>query len=61
MGKYCRADVEAIAMKHVNAALYSNVTPEVVQADGTEQVEGFTAGPIGDKLVVRFKKVANVA
>lgn len=45
------------AMKHAIAAVYSNFTTEIVDAEGIEQAEGFTAGPVGDKLVLRFKKV----
>lgn len=44
-------------MKHAIAAIYTNFTTEIVDAEGIEQAEGFTAGPIGDKLVLRFKHV----
>ncbi|KAF2115007.1 cytochrome P450 [Lophiotrema nucula] len=45
------------SMKHAIAAIYSNFTTEVVDAEGIEQAEGFTAGPVGDKLVLRFRRV----
>lgn len=44
-------------MKHAIAAIYTNFTTEVVDAEGIEQAEGFTAGPAGDKLVLQFSKV----
>ncbi|KAJ4305231.1 hypothetical protein N0V90_000762 [Kalmusia sp. IMI 367209] len=49
------------SMKHAVAALYSNFTTEIFDAEGIEQAEGFTAGPIGEKLILRFEKVADVA
>jgi hypothetical protein len=42
-------------MKNVIAAIYTNFTTEIVDAEGIEQAEGFTAGPTGDKLVLGFK------
>lgn len=44
-------------MKNSIGAMYTNFTTEIVDAGEIEQAEGFTAGPIGDKLVLRFKEV----
>lgn len=44
-------------MKLVVAALYTNYKTEIVDAEGIEQADVFTAGPVGDKLILRFKLV----
>lgn len=44
-------------MKYAIAAIYTNFTTEVVDAEGIEQAEGFTAGPISNKLVLRYTNV----
>lgn len=49
-------DVEA-EMKSVIAAVYTNSTTEIVDDAGIEQADAFIAGPVGGKLVLRFKHV----
>lgn len=39
------------------AGIYTNFTSEIVDAEGIEQGEGFAAGPVGNKLVLRFRHV----
>lgn len=45
------------AMKLVIAAVYSNFTTSIVDAQGIEQDEGFTAGPKGNKLLLQFHRI----
>lgn len=40
------------------AAIYSNFETEVVDDEGIEQEDAFVAGPVGEKLVLRFRIVA---
>ena len=44
-------------MKLILAAIYSNFTTHIVDDDGIEQSDGYTARPTGDKLYVRLEKV----
>lgn len=44
-------------MKHAIAAIYTNYTSAIVDAEGIEQDEGFSAGPKGNKLVLQFEHV----
>jgi len=44
-------------MKLVIAAIYTNFETEIVDAEGIEQTDAFISGPVGEKLVLRFKKV----
>lgn len=44
-------------MKLVVAAVYTNYTTEIVQDEGMEQADTFISGPVGGKLVLRFKRV----
>ncbi len=44
-------------MKLVAAAIYTNYKTEIVDAEGIEQADAFISGPIGEKLVLRFKHV----
>jgi hypothetical protein len=39
-------------------AIYSNFETEVVDDEGIEQEDAFVAGPVGEKLVLRFRTVA---
>ena len=39
------------------AAIYSNFTSYVVDDTGIEQEDGYTCGPKGEKLILRFQKV----
>lgn len=45
------------AMKHAVAAIYTNFATSIVDAEGIEQDEGFSAGPKGNKLVLQFHHV----
>lgn len=44
-------------MKHAVAALYTNFTSHVVDAEGIEQTDGYTASPKGNKLVLQWRHV----
>jgi hypothetical protein len=44
-------------MKLAIAAIYTNFTTTIVDAEGIEQDEGFMAGPKGNKLVLQFRGV----
>lgn len=46
-----------VEMKLVVAAVYTNYTTEIVDAEGIEQADEFISGPVGEKLVLRFKHV----
>ncbi len=39
------------------AVIYSNFETEIVDDEGIEQEDAFLAGPVGDKLVLRFRAV----
>lgn len=45
------------AIKHAVAAIYTNFSTELVDADGIEQADGFIPSPMGEKLVLRFRRV----
>lgn len=44
-------------MKFAIAGIYTNFTSSIVDAEGIEQAEGFTAGPKGNKLVLQYQHV----
>ncbi|MCJ1433063.1 hypothetical protein MMC27_002422 [Xylographa pallens] len=44
-------------MKFLLAAIYTNYTTSVVDDEGIEQEDAYTAGPVGNKLVVKFARV----
>ncbi|KAH8811985.1 cytochrome P450 [Xylogone sp. PMI_703] len=44
-------------IKLVAAAVYTNFTTHIVNDDGIEQTDGYTCGPTGNKLLLRFKRV----
>ena len=46
-----------LEMKLAIAALYTNFRTHIVNDDGIEQEDGYTAGPKGDQLTVRFEKI----
>jgi unspecific monooxygenase len=39
------------------AAVYTNYSSHIVDAEGIEPVDEFIAGPRGGKLILRFEKV----
>ena len=47
----------AIDMKMVLAAIYTNFETVVVDDEGIEQVDSYTAPPRGHRLVLRFEPV----
>lgn len=48
---------QSVAMKLVIAAIYSNFTTSIKDAEGIEQDEGFTAGPRGNRLMVQLHRL----
>jgi hypothetical protein len=44
-------------MKNIVAAIYTNFTSHVVDDDGIEQAGGYSGGPVGGKLILRFQEV----
>lgn len=45
------------ALKLVIATIYTNYTTEIVDDEGIEQMDSYVAGPVGEKLILRFKHV----
>lgn len=43
-------------MKFAIASIYTNFTSSIVDAEGIEQDEGFTAGPKGQKLILQYSR-----
>jgi hypothetical protein len=43
-------------MKLLAAAIYSNYMTAVVDDSGIEQADAYTAGPVGMKLLLRFRR-----
>ncbi|KAH8672692.1 cytochrome P450 [Tricladium varicosporioides] len=57
-GRMCIGSNFAIhSMKHAIAGIYTNFLSSIVNSEGIEQAEGFTAGPRGNKLVLRYQHV----
>lgn len=44
-------------MKLLLAAIYTNFTTSIIDDEGIEQREAFVAGPMSDKLILRFHKL----
>jgi hypothetical protein len=44
-------------IKLVIAAIYTNFRTYVVDDEGIEQEDGYTCGPVGNKLILRFERV----
>lgn len=44
-------------MKLVTAAVYTNYTTEIVDDEGIEQADTYVSGPVGEKLILRFRHV----
>ena len=42
-------------MKLIAAAIYTNYTSHVVDDEGIDQVDAYTAGPKSNKLILQFK------
>ena len=43
-------------MKFLLAAIYTNYTTSIVDDEGLEQEDAYTAGPVGNKLVLRIER-----
>ena len=46
-------------MKTMVAMIYSEFETSIMNDDGMEQVDGVVAGPVGDRLILRFRKVGD--
>lgn len=44
-------------IKLVVAAVYSNFITHIVDDEGIEQMDGYTCGPMSNKLFLRIEKV----
>ena len=44
-------------MKLITAAIYTNYTTYVIDDEGIEQVDAYTAHPKAEKLILRFERV----
>ena len=44
-------------MKLITAAIYTNYRTHIVDDEGIEQQDAYTASPKGNKLVLRFERV----
>ncbi|KAH6680746.1 cytochrome P450 [Halenospora varia] len=57
-GRMCIGSNFAVhAMKHAIAGIYTNFTSSIVDAEGIEQADGFTAGPKGNKLMLQYQHI----
>ncbi|KAL8916588.1 MAG: hypothetical protein Q9172_006234 [Xanthocarpia lactea] len=45
-------------LKYVTAAVYSNFTTSIVNDAGIEQADGYTAGPTGNQLTLKFVRAS---
>jgi unspecific monooxygenase len=45
-----------LELKLIVAAIYTNFESVVIDDDGIEQVDGFSAGPKGNKLILQFAR-----
>ena len=48
---------DGVEMKLAIAAIYTDYVTEIVNDDGIEQSDEFICGPVGGKLILRFKRV----
>lgn len=46
-------------MKFIVAAIYTNYTTSIVDDEGIEQEDGYTARPISQKLMLKFDEAVN--
>lgn len=44
-------------LKFITAAIYTNYETTIVDDEGIEQEDAFLAGPVGRKLVLKFRSV----
>lgn len=45
-------------MKLLVAAIYTNYTTSVIDDEGIDQADTYLAGPVGNKLVLRFDRIS---
>lgn len=58
-GRMCIGSHYAIHLLKLSiAAIYSNFETDIVDDEGIEQEDAFLAGPVGEKLVLKFRAVA---
>ena len=50
---------ERTEIKLVVAAVYSNFRTYIVDDEGIEQMDGYTTGPMSNRLFLRFEKVVD--
>jgi unspecific monooxygenase len=43
-------------LKFVVAAIYTNYTTKVIDSEDMEQLDGYVAGPKGEKLILQFER-----
>ena len=43
-------------MKLITAAIYTNFTTHIIDDEGIEQVDAYTAGPRSHRLILQFKR-----
>ncbi|KAF2105889.1 cytochrome P450 [Lophiotrema nucula] len=53
-------DFTLLVMKLTTAAIYSRYTTSVVEDSGMEQEDLFLAGPVGEKLILKFQPVIDM-
>ena len=51
-----RVTDNSIEMKLITAAIYTNFTTHIVDDEGIEQIDAYTAGPRSNKLILQFKR-----
>lgn len=57
-GRMCIGNnLAVIELKIVVAAIYTNYTTKIIDDGDIEQLDAYSAGPKGDKLILQFKKV----
>ncbi|KAF2841848.1 cytochrome P450 monooxygenase-like protein [Patellaria atrata CBS 101060] len=57
-GRMCiGSNLAFFQMKHILAAIYTNYTTSIVDDEGIEQADLYTAPPRGNKLIVKFNPV----
>ena len=45
-------------LKSITAVIYSNFETSIVDDEGIEQEDAFLAGPVGEKLCLKFHSLA---
>lgn len=43
-------------MKLILASIYTNYTTRIIDDEGIEQADGFSIGPIGNKLILQLER-----